>query len=76
MKTRRIKSVIAVLLSISMILGSSVLAMADTVSQGQTAGIGDMEGVVSSNVFVVSIPVSSVSNDKLLGIKNELKLVI
>ncbi len=70
MKSRRAKSLLALLLSIVMVFGSSVMVSADIVSEnspasGSTAGVGDMEGVVSSNVFKVSIPVTSVSNSDL-----------
>ncbi len=82
MKSRRFKSILAVLLSISMIFGTSVFAMASqTVSDnepynGSTGGVGDMEGWVNKNVFKISIPVTSISNDNLAFVMDPQKLII
>lgn len=82
MRERHLRSVLAVLLSFAMIIGSTVVAFADpetppasasdevvstnsSPAEGSTTGVGKNEGVVSTNIFKVSIPVTSTSNDNL-----------
>jgi hypothetical protein len=91
MKSRRFKSILAVVLSVAMVMGTSVFAMAgpeqqgenlvvsgnDVVSeeQGKVTASGQMEGWVEKDVFKVTIPVSTSANDTLAFVMDPQNLI-